>query len=282
MVRPYKTRFILGILCGILSGMFAPALPFVANYVVMVVFSTRYQPIAPPASGNTNTTVIVPHQVADAPTRPQTVTNQVAAATNAPLTLIPTSALGRLPQLEFLNRWFDKLIPKGPASKGMILLAIGLVPLVMLTRNLLGYLNMYLMSWVGVRALQNLRLKIFDHLMRLPMSYFGRTSTGELLTRLGEVWLLQATITNTVSIIVRDPISVISSAGLSGLSTTQAHAAHLPRLSPLPVADHHLWPQNPEEHQVPGGQLGGPHQGDGGRVRRESHHPRLQSRESGL
>jgi subfamily B ATP-binding cassette protein MsbA len=63
---------------------------------------------------------------------------------------------------------------------------------------------------VGVRALQNLRLKIFDHLMRLPMSYFGRTSTGELLTRLGEVWLLQATITNTVSIIVRDPITVIS------------------------------------------------------------------------
>ncbi len=195
MVRPYKTRFILGILCGVLSGMFAPALPFVAKYVVLVVFSSRYQPIAPPASGTDATA---------------TATNQVATTTNAPLTLLPTSVLGKLPtQLDFLKPWLEKLTPTGQASKMMILLAICLVPLVMLTRNLLGYLNLYLMSWVGVRALQNLRLKIFDHLMRLPMSYFGRTSTGELLTRLGEVWLLQATITNTVSIIVRDPISVI-------------------------------------------------------------------------
>lgn len=197
MVRPYKTRFILGILCGVFSGLFAPALPLVAKYVVTVVFSSRYQPIPTPTPDGTNAT--------------PAVTNQVAVATNAPSAPTSPSFLGRLPpQLDFLNRWFDRLTPTGPASKSTMLLAIGLVPLVMLARNLLGYLNLYLMSWVGVRALQGLRLKIFHHLMHLPMSYFGRTSTGELLTRLGEVWLLQATITNTVSIIVRDPITVLS------------------------------------------------------------------------
>ena len=42
----------------------------------------------------------------------------------------------------------------------------------------------YLVEWVGQRALADLRLAIFTHLQRLPISFYERRPTGVLISRM--------------------------------------------------------------------------------------------------
>jgi ATP-binding cassette subfamily B protein len=46
------------------------------------------------------------------------------------------------------------------------------------------YLQTYLVGWVGQRALQDLRLRIFSHLQRQSIGFFSRNKTGVLISRL--------------------------------------------------------------------------------------------------
>lgn len=45
------------------------------------------------------------------------------------------------------------------------------------------YWNTYLTSWVGQRAMHDLRERLFDRLHRLPVAYFDRAPVGRLVTR---------------------------------------------------------------------------------------------------
>jgi ABC-type multidrug transport system fused ATPase/permease subunit len=46
------------------------------------------------------------------------------------------------------------------------------------------YVQTYLVGWVGQRALQDLRLRIFRHLQRQSIGFFSRNKTGVLISRL--------------------------------------------------------------------------------------------------
>jgi ABC-type multidrug transport system fused ATPase/permease subunit len=46
------------------------------------------------------------------------------------------------------------------------------------------YAQTYLVGWVGQRALQDLRLRLFDHLQSLSISFYSRNRAGVLISRL--------------------------------------------------------------------------------------------------
>ena len=48
---------------------------------------------------------------------------------------------------------------------------------------LLGYLQTYIMQLTGQRIMFDLRLEIFTHLQRLPLSFFDKNPVGRLMTR---------------------------------------------------------------------------------------------------
>jgi subfamily B ATP-binding cassette protein MsbA len=74
----------------------------------------------------------------------------------------------------------------------------------------LSYLNIYLLCWVAIRAINDLRIRMFEHLMHLPLSFFTRSSTGDLMSRINETAVLQNTITTSVAVIIREPISILA------------------------------------------------------------------------
>src|SRR5580698_2646153 len=47
----------------------------------------------------------------------------------------------------------------------------------------LQYVQVRIMQWVGQQTMYDLRKEIFEHLQRLPMSFFDRTPVGRLVTR---------------------------------------------------------------------------------------------------
>src|SRR5208282_6354078 len=86
---------------------------------------------------------------------------------------------------------------------------IAVIPVAMLARCVVIYLNGYLMSWVVVRAIADLRTRAFEHLLNLPLSFFSANSTGELMSRVQDFGVLQSVMTNSVMTMVKEPVQVV-------------------------------------------------------------------------
>ena len=108
-----------------------------------------------------------------------------------------------------LESWFPSIY--APSSRLGILLIISTLPLVMLLRGLFHYLNVYLTTWASTRAVADVRLKLFDHLQNLPLSFFDRARTGHLISRIvNDTAQLHQTIANSLSVMVKDPITILA------------------------------------------------------------------------
>ncbi len=68
----------------------------------------------------------------------------------------------------------------------------------------------YLMSWVGERVVADIRGQLYRHLVTMPQSYYHRTRTGELLSRLGDdVTRLQTVVGEDLSMGLRNLITLV-------------------------------------------------------------------------
>ncbi len=62
------------------------------------------------------------------------------------------------------------------------------------------YLQTYLINWVGQRALQDLRVEVFEHLQRLSIGFYSRNRAGVLISRLtNDVQALDQLVTEGIS-----------------------------------------------------------------------------------
>ena len=92
-----------------------------------------------------------------------------------------------------------------------MLFSICLIPIVALLRGLVGYLNIYLMEWVSVRAINDLRIRLFNHLVNLSVSFLNRSSTGDLMARVtNDTSAMQRAINSCLPTLVRDPVTVLA------------------------------------------------------------------------
>ncbi len=105
----------------------------------------------------------------------------------------------------------QKWVATHGASEFALVALVSVIPLVMLARGFVNYLSSYLMNWVGIRAICDLRARLFEHLLNQPLSFLSRNSTGELMSRIGnDVGLLQVMIGVSMVTLISAPISVIS------------------------------------------------------------------------
>ena len=173
-VRLYRSRLLLGLSCGVLSALATGALQFLIKIVVDLVF-----PGPEPVS------------VADV--------LGVAKMQEGWLRDLAQGLIDHLPDLQV------------PASHRARLLLIASIPTVMLFRNSFSYLNVYLMSWSAVRAIADLRTRLFSHLQNLSQDFFSSARTGDLIARItNDTQVLQGIISGAVSSIVKDPVTVIA------------------------------------------------------------------------
>jgi subfamily B ATP-binding cassette protein MsbA len=119
---------------------------------------------------------------------------------------------------EFLRNWAvsaDQSLSAGLKSHpGAVAFLVCLIPMVILVRGLFTYLNIYLLQWTAIRAITDLRIRLFDHLMRLSVGFFGRTNTGELMSRLmNDTGALQGILSNATAVMIKDPVIVVATFG---------------------------------------------------------------------
>ena len=94
---------------------------------------------------------------------------------------------------------------------GLAVLLVALIPLFFLVRGVVGYLNVYLLQWVSIRSVTDLRVRLFSHLLSLPASFFSGTRSGELMSRVfNDTESLRGTISNSLTTLVKDPVTLVS------------------------------------------------------------------------
>ncbi|HTO02202.1 MAG TPA: ABC transporter ATP-binding protein [Opitutus sp.] len=84
-----------------------------------------------------------------------------------------------------------------------------LIPFIFLIRAVSGFLNHYLMNYCGIGVLEALRVDLYRKLQQLPLSYFAKNRSGDLLSRLtGDTQIVQQTITSSASDLVIQPLTL--------------------------------------------------------------------------
>src|SRR2546423_14230001 len=171
LVRPYRTRLVLGIFCGILYGLMNGFLVVLLQVVIDLLF------------GDTPGSLVTD-----------------------PLKHVPAFLRPALQQV-----WDLIQNVKGPASNQGKILLIAMLPLVMVVRSIMDYLSTYLTNWAAVRALADLRTRLFDHLQNLSLGFFSKARTGDLIARVvNDTHILHTVITNSLGNLAKGPITILS------------------------------------------------------------------------
>jgi ATP-binding cassette, subfamily B, bacterial MsbA len=168
-VKPYRSRLIMGLACGVMFGLLQAVLVVLLKHVVRLTFE-----------GTTN--------FAEEIARSQGLMRQI---------------------LEHLAAWIPQV--QAPESKLGVILIICLIPGTMLVRATFGYLSVYLTNWSALRAVADIRTRLFDHLQNLSLSFFSGASTGDLISRItSDTQTLYGIIGNSLSSIVKDPVTIVA------------------------------------------------------------------------
>jgi len=172
LAKPYRVRLFLGVLMGIISGLVGGPLMIVTiTFVYGVVFPS------PNASS------------------------------------LPAKQLHWAPAViqDWLRNAQESLSNGLQTHPGAVIALVATIPAVILLRGLVAYLNMYCLQWAAIRAITDLRVKLFSHLLNLSAGFFGSTRSGELISRImNDTGALQGILSNATSSMVKDPVMLIS------------------------------------------------------------------------
>jgi subfamily B ATP-binding cassette protein MsbA len=96
----------------------------------------------------------------------------------------------------------------------LLLLPIAII-LLFLLKGVFDYGQAYLMNYVGLRIVADIREKLYNHLQNLSLSFFTKTPTGILISRItNDVNLLQGSVSNVVTGLIKDAFTIL---GLTGV-----------------------------------------------------------------
>ncbi|MGS0689342.1 ABC transporter transmembrane domain-containing protein [Shewanella sp. 30m-9] len=94
----------------------------------------------------------------------------------------------------------------GSRLNEIILLVIGITAL----SSSAIFCRFYLMTWLGERVSADIRLKVYDHLLKLSPGFYAKLRTGEVISRFtADSTLLQSVVGSSLSMALRASVTVI-------------------------------------------------------------------------
>jgi len=107
-----------------------------------------------------------------------------------------------------------EMLNHGPAISSMIWVC-ALIPIVMMARSVLGYMNTYYVSWVSLKLLNDIRNDLFRRIIVQPLSFFNTRHSGMLIGHImNDSRMAQMALSQVSADIVTQPVTVITSIGV--------------------------------------------------------------------
>jgi ATP-binding cassette subfamily B protein len=122
--------------------------------------------------------------------------------------IVTAAVLGLAPPLLF--KWIlDDAIAEG--DKGQLSLLAGLAVAAAVADSTLSLVERWLSSRIGEGLIFDLRVRVFDHVQRLPVAFFTRAQTGALVSRLNnDVIGAQRALTGTLGSVVSNVVVLVT------------------------------------------------------------------------
>lgn len=123
--------------------------------------------------------------------------------------LVGLSSVVALATPFLLRAVLDDALPHGRTGL-LTLLAAGMVAVAALT-SVFGVLQTYISTTVGQDVMHDLRSAVYAQLQRMPLSFFTRTRTGEVQSRIAnDIGGMQSTVTSTATSLVSNFTTVVA------------------------------------------------------------------------
>ncbi|MCP3992007.1 MAG: ABC transporter ATP-binding protein [Actinomycetia bacterium] len=123
-------------------------------------------------------------------------------------TVVVSAVLGLVPPLLF-GRIIDQAIPDD--DRGLLAVFAALIVGASLLSGIVGLFERYWSARVGEGVIYDLRVALFDHVQKLPLTFFTRTQTGALTNRLNnDVIGAQRALTATLGTVVSNVIILLT------------------------------------------------------------------------
>lgn len=110
---------------------------------------------------------------------------------------------------------FPKIFPESgthssPLTNWDIFFYVSWFPLVFLIRGVSSYFNSYLINFCGMKVLERIRTDVFAKIQRLPLSFFQKHKSGDLLSRVTlDTAQLQTAVLSVSNDLIRQPITFL-------------------------------------------------------------------------
>lgn len=97
--------------------------------------------------------------------------------------------------------------------EGLLLYAM-LILIALLTEVLLHFTFIFIANWLGQHIIKDIRIQIFEHVLRFKMSYFDKSSVGQMVTRVvSDVETIAQFFGQGLFMIVSDLLKMVAIAG---------------------------------------------------------------------
>src|SRR5690554_5036632 len=104
-----------------------------------------------------------------------------------------------------INEW---IIEKGHLKT--LIIVISIVVIATILKNLFIYLSQYLLNPIRNRVLADLRSRLFDKILMLPIGYFNEERKSDLMSKMtNDVNEVEVSILSVMETIIREPITII-------------------------------------------------------------------------
>jgi len=85
-----------------------------------------------------------------------------------------------------------------------------MMPAVFLVRGIFAYINGYLMNWVGLKVVMDLRNGLFAHLQELSLNFHNQSRIGDLISRIvSDCDVVRRSVSTSLSDLLREPMNFI-------------------------------------------------------------------------
>jgi len=123
------------------------------------------------------------------------------------IAVVLAAAVGVIPALLFRSL-LDDAVPQSDQSMVLALAAAAVG--VAIANAFLNLVQRWFSARIGEGLIYDMRVALFDHVQRLPLSFFTRTQTGSLMTRLNnDVIGAQTAVTDTIGSVVSNAITLV-------------------------------------------------------------------------
>lgn len=96
-------------------------------------------------------------------------------------------------------------------SLGLRVAIIAGIPAAMLLRLLGAYGNFYFLARAANQAVHELRVEVFNHLLKLPVGYFTSARTGDLISRIiSDTDALKTVVQTSLGTLIKEPLTILS------------------------------------------------------------------------